>query len=883
MYQAEIEKTVRLLESRISNNPNDEYALLQLAELYYQLGHFDTQAREVYEAVINKHPREAKFQNALSISLLLQQISQLPQEIKQISETNLNVIRSNINNLKIMLKHHPDNQALRLALANLLMLIGEIDEAIEEYKLCMKYGSPRIKDAKNFFKLVFASGKLQHPHQLLFFADFFRKNNEPELALNILLDLYDKGEISPAVYEPLLELLQNAVAELEEHDDESSSVLKNEYLRRITDIYLQRNELYNALQTLNQLEIKKLRNFSTVKKAAQMLINYGDFSGAFKFLSQIPLDEEAKALINQMTLQLEKRGELDTATYLLQFINENDITIKDISEQRWRELEIRAEIGLGILYLKKKQYQQALDKFISAIKHGFIDIEEIIEHLEIIFANLTRVDPGVLKLVGWLYLKNKNYYKAAEYYSSVLASLPEDKEARQQLRIIYNNILAKNPQMGEIRLKSGDLYLMEGDNERALIEYQEALSNPFAHLKAAKKIAAIHFKNGDIQLAFEKLKNLPLEEEDLPLIYNIMQAFINNEDFKSAKICAELIVSFRADYRDTATILESLRQQEREFLAVAENADDKIRELIGDHAVGRYHLVSKIASGGMGVIYKVFDRKLGKYAAMKVLREELSNSERVLERFFREARIAASVKHPNIVDIYDFNISHTAGHSYISMEYIEGRSLRQIIEDKFTYSPELNKEYIAEIVYYISQLCSALEATHKRGIIHRDIKPDNLLITKEGLVKITDFGIAHVERATMTPAGALIGTPRYMSPEQVRGAKIDGRADIYAVGIVLYECLVGSPPFIAGDIAYQQVNIDPPEPKEIVNAIPEKLNALIMKCLKKDPNERYQTATELRSELEDILVELGGYQPTIHEHTTTPDTRATRLESDLDL
>ena len=256
-------------------------------------------------------------------------------------------------------------------------------------------------------------------------------------------------------------------------------------------------------------------------------------------------------------------------------------------------------------------------------------------------------------------------------------------------------------------------------------KWENGAADPLSRIKANKKVAEIYFKTGNLTLALDMFKELPIEEGDLEDLYSIMQALVNNEEFASAQIAAELILGVNPDYRDTAEILESLRSREREHLGINAQGDE-MQALIGEHSVGRYQLIRKIASGGMGVIYKVYDKKLGKCAAMKILREELSGSDRALERFFREARIAASIKHPNIVDIYDFNISHTAGQSFISMEYIEGRSLREIIEEKFAFSPEPTPAYMAQILYYMSQLCSVLEATHKKGIIHRDIKPDNI-------------------------------------------------------------------------------------------------------------------------------------------------------------
>ncbi|MBI1785798.1 serine/threonine protein kinase, partial [Candidatus Sumerlaeota bacterium] len=277
-----------------------------------------------------------------------------------------------------------------------------------------------------------------------------------------------------------------------------------------------------------------------------------------------------------------------------------------------------------------------------------------------------------------------------------------------------------------------------------------------------------------------------------------------------------------------------------------------------DLAIGRYQFVDKIGSGGMGVVYKVLDVRQNKQVAMKILRDGLASSSKALDRFFREARIAAQIRHRNIVDIYDYNISSQDGQNYIVMEFIEGQSLREFIDLHFDDTISTSIEYITEMLYYGVQLFDALQATHSKGIIHRDIKPDNIMVTPMGEVKITDFGIAHVEEATFTPTGAMLGTPRYMAPEQVTGQKVDGRSDIYSVGILLYEVLTGSPPFMTGDISYQQVNKQAVEPRLINSVIPQSVNNFILKCLEKKPENRFSSAGEAKLAIAEILSSLGG-------------------------
>jgi serine/threonine-protein kinase len=230
------------------------------------------------------------------------------------------------------------------------------------------------------------------------------------------------------------------------------------------------------------------------------------------------------------------------------------------------------------------------------------------------------------------------------------------------------------------------------------------------------------------------------------------------------------------------------------------------------------------------------------------------------------------------------------------MEYVDGPSMRQLLDDTFKDNRSIDITYVQKVLNYSAQICDALAAAHSEGIVHRDIKPDNVMSTKRGIVKITDFGILHHEEMAYTPTGAIIGTPRYMSPEQVQGGHIDGRSDIYAVGILLYEMLTSAPPFISGDIAFQQVNNSPPNPRAICPLINASLESVILSCLEKDADKRYQSAKILQEALLTELQAIGGTPPpsrnaTGHRSTAelnrmTPFARPAvdaNLEEDLDL
>jgi beta-lactam-binding protein with PASTA domain len=260
---------------------------------------------------------------------------------------------------------------------------------------------------------------------------------------------------------------------------------------------------------------------------------------------------------------------------------------------------------------------------------------------------------------------------------------------------------------------------------------------------------------------------------------------------------------------------------------------------------GRYRILRRLGSGGMADVYMAEDQQLGRRVALKILHRRFAEDEQFVERFRREASSAAGLSHPNVVAIFDRG--EWDGTYYIAMELVEGRTLKDIIREKGPAPPEAAVDITLQIL-------RAARYAHKHGVVHRDIKPHNVLIDQDGRVRVTDFGIARAGTSDITETGSVMGTAQYLSPEQAQGRPVDARSDLYSIGIVLYELLTGQVPFDADSpvtVALKQVSELPVPPAELVPAIPPAVDAVVLRSLEKDPDRRYQSADEFIAALDE--------------------------------
>jgi eukaryotic-like serine/threonine-protein kinase len=268
--------------------------------------------------------------------------------------------------------------------------------------------------------------------------------------------------------------------------------------------------------------------------------------------------------------------------------------------------------------------------------------------------------------------------------------------------------------------------------------------------------------------------------------------------------------------------------------------------LTGSLFATRYRMIRKLGGGGMADVYLAEDQELGRRVAIKILHGRYANDDQFVERFRREAKHAAGLSHPNVVSIFDRG--ETDGSYYIVMEYVEGKTLKELIRSRGPCP-------IPVAIAYTRQILSALRYAHRTGLIHRDIKPHNVIVDPEGVVKVTDFGIARAGASQMTEEGSIIGTAQYLSPEQARGAPVDQSSDLYSTGVVLFELLTGDVPFTGDtpvEIAMKHLSEIPDAPSHRRRDVPPDLDLIVLRALAKDPADRYQSAAAMDADLETV-------------------------------
>ncbi|MCH8332374.1 molecular chaperone DnaK [Candidatus Sumerlaeota bacterium] len=418
-----------------------------------------------------------------------------------------------------------------------------------------------------------------------------------------------------------------------------------------------------------------------------------------------------------------------------------------------------------------------------------------------------------------------------------------DTKVFDDLSQVYQELLAERPD-STVQFKLVKTYLRMGELDNAITLLQQLVQVPTYRERADKALGLCFWQKGLRFLAFQKFKTLEVDDQMKDTLYRLATEMEENDELEQARSALERIYEVDIAFRDLDVKLKKINyrielMQDARFGDGGEKKSDSgssdQADTISESVLGgRFELLGEVNRGSMGIVYKAHDRTLDEIVAIKILNDYLCADPQAVERFKREARSARKLSHPNIVRIHDF--FNMDDRNIISMEFIEGEDLKAVLTRNMSMTEDV-------VINYLRQIAEGLGYAHSLGVVHRDIKPANIMINEQNSIKITDFGIAKVLDTAASKAGTMIvGTPLYMAPEQIQGGKIDQRVDIYALGIMLYELVTGSPPFCEGSIEYQHIHSEVPEIKV---GIADELKKIIFKCVEKNPDDRYQKVGDL--------------------------------------
>ncbi len=510
----------------------------------------------------------------------------------------------------------------------------------------------------------------------------------------------------------------------------------------------------------------------------------------------------------------------------------------------------------------KAHYYQSRGQTLEAVRY----FEQAGDYLQA--ADFYAAQNNLIK-AGEMYLKGGDSKTAAQMFYSggnarrageVLESVGDYQAALQYFEEAgdENKMTELYEKLGK-HFEAGELYQKRNLFDKALQCFSRISNKDPNFGEANQNMGAILLETGKHREALEKLRVVasrkPINADNLELYYNLGVAYEKSGESNFALAVYARIMAINPHFKDIAVRDAEMRKKlsapsaPRAAAAGANPLDATMAGphvsagMLGTSSPHRYEIVKEIGRGGMGVVYLAKDLNLGRMVAYKSLPEDLKHNPQFVNNFVREAKSLAQLSHPYIVSIYDAGVEK--GNYFIIMEYVEGENLKDLL----ARSRKVPTKIILQI---FSQLCQALDYAHGKKVVHRDIKTGNIMWTNNQVIKVMDFGLAKVLEEARESRTTVSGTPYYMSPEQTLGKALDHRTDIYSAGISMYELCTGALPFREGDIGYQHIHTQPKPLKELNPEIPDQLNEIILKCLAKDPNHRYQNAREIYLELKNL-------------------------------
>lgn len=677
---------------------------------------------------------------------------------------------------------------------------------------------------------------------------------------------------------------------------------KAKQYEKAAGLYIKTNMLRNAAENYEHL--------GNLKSAAELFEKAGDFEKAGELYQQIGLFKKSadmfkhagnwdkaciimETIVNNTFAQVSDTPENNA--FLRSIIKDSIECFKKVGKND-RAAEILERGGLfkeaALLYSESKNYKKAAELF--AKTGEFLDSAqcyekagmfqdasrmrakyhesrgEILESAKIYesmgdmsAAAIIYEKAGNLNKAAELFFKSGEFFKAGELYEKsqniLLAAEAYEKsgDLKKAADLFHKcgnikkeiELLERSQQYFQLALR----YREQGLNELVISTLQKIPQSSPDYIEALKLLALTFKEKGELTLAISKYKEAlagrKVTENNIESFYELATLYEKTGEISEAIKIYEDILKFQYHYRDVVQRVRSLKEREH---VQGVRPSEKMEQLYAETrytvkeklpSKKKYEIIGELGRGAMGIVYKARDTILQRIVALKVMPKFNVDNPQISEKFLEEARTAAKLNHPNIVTVYE--AGDEEGDLFIAMEYIEGSNIKQLLLQKKPIP-------LQGVLFIGAQICKGLGYAHENRVIHRDIKPTNIMWTPKKLVKILDFGLAKVIQEMASTVTIVGGTPHYMSPEQTLGEMVDHRTDIYSFGVTLFEMATGKLPFSRGDIGYHHVHTPPPDPREINKNIPDELARIILKCIAKKPEERYQSAFEIFEELKKI-------------------------------
>lgn len=831
-------------------DPDNKDGLLLLSQYYIMEKRKDEEALDIYHKTLEHHPEDNE---------VLKIIAHIYFEKHRFDEEAHKIYHRSF-------RHNPMDVSTLLALAQLARITQDHDLAITSIEKLVDLGQ-FTNDLLMQLASSYRIKRYTEPRAEKVYQAVLKAYPEDKDFLLLFTEVCLKQGRTDA---SLTHYYENSLKLYPDRDDIGRQLLRT---------YIQ-NKKYDAASNLARSFRSKYpedEEISRLRALADLQSNRWDEAIAEykEILSKNPQDSEA--LVNMALAYAQKKLTTDTAYNLYEKALKNSPENEMLHRMLGSSLITRGRVNEGLkefdkaILISPKALDSVIDDSLFLLTENpecvplrwflcdqMIDayrFREAMDQLQILFeddpSQIIQIIPYYKKILdkdpqnAIAHLRYGIFQKILGYLDEARSSMehayqlmPTDPEIQKELGELYEMILEEGENI-EIRFRLGKLYMFFSEYDNAISCFQKTSQDFRWESESIKYLGKCFVQKGMSDLALQEFKKLTIDDELKEILYELAQHYEAKNDLVGAKQVYKQLFAADINFRNVKAKFELLAGSTSDPMVFEKTT---IINSLSEKAKMRYELLEELGRGSMGIVYRAKDNELDEIVALKILPDNLSNNPEALYRFKSEARSARRLSHKNIVRIHD--IGEEMGRKYISMEFVDGTDLKRMFREKSGRIPMEN------ILNYMIVTAQALDYAHSIGIVHRDIKPANIMISKDGEIKISDFGIAKMlESADATMIGSVIGTPLYMSPEQVRGLPVDNRADIYSLGITIYELLNGKPPFFEGDLAYQHLNIDP---KPIKGMQPH-LQEIIFKCLKKNPNERWQDAEEFAGALKNFL------------------------------